>query len=296
MNPSARPLDGLGIAVVVALCLSFGFNQVAIKLAIADIPPLTQSALRSAGAAVIIMAWMRLRRIRFDIRDGTLVPGVVAGVLFALEFVLIYRGLVWTTATRTSLFLYTAPFFVVIGAHWLLPGDRFDLSQWIGLGLSFAGIAAALGIPTPAGDPHQLVGDLMVVAAAACWAATTLVIKASSLNRVSPEQTMLYQLLVSAPLLAIGAVLLGERFPGDPSAVALWSLAYQTVWVVSITFVIWFVVIQRYSASRVSAFTVLTPLFGVAAGRLVLGDPLTPTFVAAVVMVVAGLVLVNRPR
>ncbi|HLN08917.1 MAG TPA: EamA family transporter, partial [Xanthobacteraceae bacterium] len=64
----------------------------------------------------------------------------------------------------------------------------------------------------------------------------------------------------------------------------------------SITFVVWFAVIQRYSASRVSAFTFLTPLFGIAAGRVVLGDPLTATFLAAVAMVVAGLVLVNRPR
>ena len=61
-----------------------------------------------------------------------------------------------------------------------------------------------------------------------------------------------------------------------PSAVALGSLAYQTVWVVSITFALWFALIVRYSASRLSAFTFLTPLFGVAAGHLVLGEPLTP--------------------
>jgi len=54
--------------------------------------------------------------------------------------------------------------------------------------------------------------------------------------------------------------------------------------------------IQRYSASRLSAFTFLTPLFGVAAGHLVLGDPLTPAFALAVGLVVTGLVLVNRPR
>ncbi len=80
-----------------------------------------------------------------------------------------------------------------------------------------------------------------------------------------------------------------------PSALALGSLAYQTVWVVSITFVLWFALILRYSASRLSAFTFLTPLFGVAAGNLVLDEPITPAFAAAVVLVVAGLVLVNRP-
>jgi len=296
MIPAARPLDAVGLAIVIALCVCFGINQVAIKLAITDIPPLTQAALRSGGAALVVAAWMRLRGISFDLRDGTLVSGIVAGLLFALEFVLIYRGLVWTTATRTSLFLYTAPFFVVIGAHRLIPGDRFDLSQWLGLALSFAGIAVAFGIPEPSADPRQIAGDLMILGAAAAWGATTLVIKATRLNRATPEKTLLYQLVVSAPLLALGAVLLGEKFPANPSAVALWSLAYQTVWVVSITFVIWFAMIQRYSASRVSSFTFLTPLFGVAAGHLVLGDPLTPGFLAAAAMVVAGLVLVNRRR
>ncbi len=128
------------------------------------------------------------------------------------------------------------------------------------------------------------------------WAATTLVIKASALARASPEKTMLYQLAVSAPLLALGALAFGEKVTAMPSALALGSLAYQTFWVVSVTFVIWFALVVRYSANRLSVFTFLTPLFGVAAGYLVLGDPLTPGFVLAAAMVAAGIVLVNRPR
>jgi drug/metabolite transporter (DMT)-like permease len=102
--------------------------------------------------------------------------------------------------------------------------------------------------------------------------------------------------VVSIPLLALGAAALGERITAVPSPLALGALAYQTVWVVSITFAVWFALIVRYSASRLSAFTFLTPLFGVAAGNVVLDEPITPAFAAAVVLVVAGLVLVNRPR
>ena len=65
---------------------------------------------------------------------------------------------------------------------------------------------------------------------------------------------------------------------------------------VAVTFLAWFALIQRYSASRLSVFTFLTPLFGIAAGHMVLGDPLTPAFALAALLVVAGLVLVNRPR
>jgi drug/metabolite transporter (DMT)-like permease len=295
-SPSSRPLDATAIAVTIGLCLSWGFNNVAIKLAIHDIPPLIQSGARSVIAALLVGAWTQARGIPLLKRDGTLGAGILAGVLFALEFLLIYRGLVWTTATRGVLFLYLAPFFVVIGSRWLIPGDHFHLSQWLGLSLSFIGIVIAFGLPTPAADSRQVLGDLMLVGGAAAWAATTLTIKASALNRISAEKTLLYQLVVSAPLLGIGAILFGERMTAPPSAVALGAFAYQAIYVVSITFTIWFVLVVRYSAARLSVFTFLAPLFGVAAGHLVLGDPLTPAFAVAVALVAAGLLLVNRPR
>jgi drug/metabolite transporter (DMT)-like permease len=296
MTPSARPLDSVAIVVTVVLCLSWGVNQVAVKLAIPEIPPLIQAAVRSTGAAMIVALWARWRGIPLFRKDATLAPGLVAGVLFAIEFILIYRGLAWTTATRAVLFIYLAPFLVVIGGRWTLAGERFGRSQWTGLLLSFAGIVLAFGVPTPAPDPRQMIGDAMMVGAAAAWAATTLVIKASALNRVSAEKTLLYQLVVSAPLLALGAIIFAERVTALPSMLALGSLAYQTVWVVSVTFVAWFALIIRYSASRLSVFTFLTPLFGVAAGRAILGDPLTPAFAVAAAMVAGGLVLVNWPR
>jgi drug/metabolite transporter (DMT)-like permease len=291
---TTRPLDALAASIVVVLCLSWGFNQVATKLAIHDIPPLTQAAVRSAVAALLIAAWCRVRGISLLKHDGTLWFGIAAGVLFAAEFILIYQGLLYTTATRAVLFIYLAPFFVVLGARIVLPADRFGAAQWLGLGLSFAGMLIAFGLPTPAMDPRQHIGDVMMVAAALFWAATTLIIKASPLTHASAEKVMLYQLVVSAPIMTITALVVGERITHIPSALALGSLAYQTVWVVSVTFVVWFALIARYSASRLSAFTFLTPLFGVAAGHLVLNEPLTTAFAAAVVLVAAGLVLVNR--
>ncbi len=291
-----RPLDALATGAIVMLCLSWGFNQVAVKLAIHDIPPLTQGAIRSTVATLLVAGWCGLRGIPLLKRDGTLIPGLAAGTLFGIEFVCIYQGLAFTTATRAVLFIYLAPFFVVLGARIVLPADRFRLSQWTGLALSFAGMIVAFGLPTPALDPRQTLGDLMCVIAAAFWAATTLTLKASALNRVSAEKTMLYQLVVSAPILGLAAWATGEHITHWPSAVALGALSYQTIWVVSVTFVIWFALIARYSASRLSAFSFLTPLFGVAAGHLVLGEPLTSAFAAAVALVAAGLVLVNRPR
>jgi drug/metabolite transporter (DMT)-like permease len=291
-----RPLDAAGMAITVFLCVTWGFNQPAIKLAILEgVPPLLQCAIRSGLGMLIVLGIMRARGLPVMARDGTLAAGVAVGILFGLEFLLIYRGLIYTTASRATLFIYLAPFFVVLGARWLFPGDRFRIMQWIGLVLAFAGMVTAFGVPAPASSPHQLIGDLMMAGAAAAWAATTLVIKASSLSRISPEKTLLYQVAVCVPIVAAGALVFGERITAMPSAVALGSLAYQTV-VLGTTFSLWFALIVKFSASRLSAFTFLTPLFGVAAGHFVLGEPLTPAFALAVALVAGGLILVNRPR
>lgn len=291
----SRPLDGAAMALVVLLCFAWGFNQVAVKIALPDIPPLIQCTIRTALALLIVLAVMRWRGIPIAERDGTLAAGLIAGALFGLEFLLIYRGLVFTTASRAVLFIYLAPFFVTIGARLFLPADRFGPLQWAGLLMSFAGMLIAFGLPAPSADPRQIVGDIMMIGAAAAWAATTLVIKGSLLARISSEKTLVYQLLVCIPITGIGALAFGETIAAMPSAAAIGALTYQTL-VVSLTYAAWFALIVKFSAARLSAFTFITPLCGVAAGHLVLGDPMTPAFALAVVLVAAGLVLVNRPR
>jgi drug/metabolite transporter (DMT)-like permease len=295
LRSRSRPLDAGASSLIVLMCLLWGLNQVAIKFSLPDVPPFTQALIRSTGGLLIVLGWARLRGIVLIARDGTLWPGIAAGLLFGLEFLFIYAGLRFTTASRASLFLYTAPFFVALGGRWLLPGERLGANQWAGLALCFAGLALAIGVPQANVGARMLFGDALLIGAGAAWGATTLVIKATRLNRSSPEKTLVYQLVVSIPVLAAAAALFAERVAAVPGTTALSWMLYQVV-VVGVTFPFWFWLIQRYSATRVSAFTILTPLFGVAAGCLLLGEPFTVAFGMAVALVIAGLVLVNRPR
>ena len=193
---------------MVVLCLSWGFNQVAAKLAIHDIPPLMQARIRSVGAALLVAGWCQgARHAAVRARRHARRRAHRRRCCSASSSSCIYQGLAYTTATRAMLFLYLAPFFVVLGTRIFLPADRFHPAQWLGLALSFAGMMVAFGLPTPALDPRQTLGDVMMVGAALLWAATTLLIKASALNRISAEKVMLYQLVVSAPMLALAACL-----------------------------------------------------------------------------------------
>ena len=293
-SSAGRPLSPGAAALMLMLCLSWGFNQIAIKLALPDIPPMLQATIRSAGALPVLLLVARLRGVKLFERDGTLGAGLFAGVLFGLEFVLIYRGLLLTTASRAVVFLYTAPFFVALGSYQFL-GERLRASQWGGLALSFAGVALAIGVPQADVDANVLWGDLMVVGGGAMWAATTLVAKGTALRRAAPEKALGYQVAMSVPILAFAAWFSGETLTRVPGALALSLLVYQAIWVVGLTFVIWFALVQAYSASKLSAFTFITPLFGVAASYFIMHDTLTLAFGAAALLVIAGLYLVNRP-
>jgi drug/metabolite transporter (DMT)-like permease len=242
----------------------------------------------------VILAIGWLRGVKFFRRDGTLWPGLFAGLMFGVEFVLIFRGLLLTSASRAVVFLYTAPFFVALGSYQFL-GERLSPLQWGGLGLSFAGVALAIGVPQPDVDASVLLGDLMVVGGGALWAATTLVAKGTSLRNAAPEKALGYQVALSIPILGFAAWISGEAITHAPGPLAVSLLAYQAVWVVGLTFVLWFALVKTYSASKLSAFTFITPLFGVAASYFIMHDTLTLAFGAAALLVIAGLYFVNKP-
>jgi drug/metabolite transporter (DMT)-like permease len=294
-SSAGRPLSPGAIALMLMLCLSWGFNQVAVKLVLPDVPPMLQALSRSVGALPVLLLIGWFRGVKFFERDGTLWPGMVAGLIFGIEFVLIYQGLLLTSASRAVVFLYTAPFFVALGSYLFL-GERLRAAQWAGLGLSFAGVALAIGVPQANVDTSVLLGDLLIVAGGSLWAATTLIVKTTPLIRAPAEKGLGYQVAISIPILALAAWFRGETLTHMPSALSLSLLAYQAFWVVGLTFLLWFMLVKTYSASKLSAFTFITPLFGVVASYFIMHDAITLAFGAAAVLVIAGLYLVNRPE
>jgi drug/metabolite transporter (DMT)-like permease len=290
-------LDTVAIASLLVCCLLWGLNQVATKVALVDIPPLTQAALRSLGAALLVLAWSHWRGIDLWARDSTWRAGCWIGALFAAEFACIFVGLQFTSASRMVVFLYLAPFMVAIGMRFVAPRERLHPLQWVGMVVAFAGVAWAFSeafSASSAVDQRQWWGDALGLAAAAFWAATTLTIRATSLARAPAEKTLLYQLAVSAALLALAAHASGEVWPQRIGAMALGSLAFQTVVVTFASYLLWFWLVRHYPATRLAAFTLLTPIAGLAAGVGLLGEPLTMHLGSAALAVALGIALVSR--
>lgn len=288
-----RPLDTTAFSLMTLLCFLWGVQQTVVKLTAPYMSLVMQGGVRSALATLLLFVWARTRGTPLFQRDGTLRAGLLAGLLFSVEFIFIYAGLGHTAASRMVVFLYLTPPLTALGLTLFVPAERMTVRQWLGVFISFAGIVLAFSEGFFAAHASTWLGDLFGILAATCWAATTVVVRSTTLARASAAKTLLYQLAAASVLLISVSVLMGE--PGvqavTPGVIA--SIAYQGAIVAFASFLVWFWLLTRYLAARMAAFSFLTPLFGVLAGVVVLDEPLTPLFVFAAALVAAGIVLVN---
>jgi len=296
MTAERKPLDARAFGLMVLLTALWGFQQVTIKLAAADVSLVMQAAIRSIIATFLLLGWAHGRGIALFRRDGTLGPGLLAGLLFGGEFVFIYAGLAHTAASRMIVFIYLTPALTALGVHWLVPGERLALRQWTGVAVAFAGLTLAFAEGFSSAQGATFLGDLFGVIAAVLWAATTVLIRASTLARITATKTLFYQLWVSALVLLAASLLMGEPGVVAVTPLALASLAYQGVIVAFASYLAWFWLLTRYLAGRLAVFSFLAPLFGVIFGVWLLDEPLTPSFAGAALLVGAGIVLVNLRR
>jgi drug/metabolite transporter (DMT)-like permease len=286
-------LDLTATSVLLACCAVWGFTQVAIKLTLPGISPVFGAGLRSLGSAALVAAWCGLRGVPLRNGDGVAGHAILIGLLFGGEFVLVYLGLTLAPASHAIIFLYTTPFLVAIGAHFVLPGEPLTARKFLGLTLAFAGLCVAVADGLTLPTARVLLGDLLELGAAALWAATILVVKRRADLPITPVQTLFYQLAVSAPFLLACAWVLGEPGITGLTPIVIGAFLYQVVVVAGASYLAWFWLLARYPASHLAAFTFWTPIVGVIAAGLVLGEPITPALAAAVAFVAAGLYVVN---
>jgi drug/metabolite transporter (DMT)-like permease len=296
MQTSKRALDATAVGTVIGLCLLWGLSQVSIRVANQGVSPIFQAAVRSVIAGLLVAGWARLRGIPLVHRDRTLLHGLVIGLMFGTEFVFVYLGLAYTTASHAVIFLYTAPFFVALGAHWLLPAEPLTARKLVGLVLAFGGVVAtlwdSLGRPTHL----QLLGDLLSLTAGFLWAATSLYLKRVVRTSMAPSQMLFYQLGFSAVQLSVMSLLFESGPVRDLTPLVLACMAYQGIIIAFASYLVWFWLIQRYPVSLVSGFTFFTPVFGIFLGGILLHEPLTAKLLLGGGLVTGGMLLVNWPE
>lgn len=290
-----KELDARAVSCMLLLCMVWALQPIVLKATSRDFTPILQLGLRSGAAALLVALLMAWRRERITLRDGTLPAGVLVGVLFGLEFLLVGEGLRHTSAAHMVVFLYTAPIFAALGLHLRLPAERLVPLQWLGIVLAFGGIAAAFLGRDAGGAPFSramLVGDLLGLLGGMAWGATTVVVRCSRLSGAPATQTLLYQ-LVGAFVLLTGAALASGQATFVPTPQVWAGFLFQVLVVSFASFLLWFSLLRNYLASRLGAFSFLTPLLGVLLGAWLLGETIERNFQLAVVPVLLGVVLVS---
>lgn len=290
-------MDARAVLLMLLLCVLWGGQQSVIKLVASDISPTLQISLRSGIGVLLIALFMVVRKISFALHRGPWKAGLLAGLLFAFEFLFIGEGLHRTTASHMAVFLYTAPIFTALGLHLFLVEERLSTAQWAGILLCFAGISVAFlgGFAQASVNSTSLWGDFLGLTAGFLWGATTVVLRVTGLNRIPAAQTTLYQLILGFIVLLIASALSDQLSVNWTPAVIVAVLA-QGVLIAFFTLLVWFWLLTHYLASRLASFTFLTPLFGVAFGVILLDDPLDFAFVLGAALVIAGVSIVNRPK
>jgi drug/metabolite transporter (DMT)-like permease len=293
MNPVQRKdhLDALAIGILVLCCMFWGLQQILVKLTLPEVPPVMQAALRCVGATLLLLLWCRWRGVALFGRDGSLWAGLLAGALFAAEFAFIYQGLQYTSASRLTVFLYTAPFWVAALVPWFVRSERLRPLQWLGLFCAFIAVVFALREGMGGGSAR---GDLMGLLAGALWGLTTVSIRATNLTRISPEKLLFYQIAFTAVSLSALSLALGETWTFAWSARAWTIMGIQASVGAFASYLVWMWMLGRYPATKISVFVFLTPLFALLFGNLMLGEAVTPTLLVALGLVAVGIVLVNR--
>lgn len=290
---ATRQMDVQGAAALVGFAALMAFNQVVIKVANDGFQPVFLAGLRSAGALVCMALWMRWRGLPFAVPRDQIGPGLLIGVVFAAEFIFLFIALDLTTVIRVSIIYYSMPVWLALAAGPLL-GERLTARKSAGLALAFAGVVVAL---VSRGDDvtgqASLLGDLLALAGAMAWAGIALCARGTRLREATPEMQLVWQLIVSAPILLLAAAFFGPLLR-DPQAIHIAGLLFQVVVIASFGYLLWLWLLGIYPAAQVASFSFLSPLFGVLFGGLLLGERLGPGLALAAGLLAVGLVLINR--
>ena len=288
------PLDGKATVLMLLLCTIWGLQQIALKAAAPDMAPVLQIGLRSGVAAILVGLFLRFRGLSLLPERSALPAGLLAGLLFSLEYLLAGEGLRHTSAAHMSVMLYTAPVFAALGLHLRLPEERLNPIQWSGILVAFGGVVIMFYEPASAGPSagDMLRGDFLGLLAAMSWGETTVVIRTSKLADVPSAQTVMIQLMCAVVILLAVCVLFGDTTI-NPTGILWVSLGYQTVIVCFFSFLVWFWLLRVYLASRLGVLSFLTPVFGVIFGVTLLNESVGIRFIAGALCTLSGIVLVS---
>lgn len=291
--PSSDRIPAGVVVFVMFLAFLWGCNIVAIKIGLAGVPPLAAAGIRFGIALPLIIVWAAFRGIPIVPTRSEMPRLLLVGLIFTVQIGLINLGTDRTQAARASVFLNAYPVFVAFISHFFVPNDRLTGRKVIGLAVAFAGLIVVFGRSLLHWDKVTLAGDLLVISSGILLA--VLVVMISRLGqRTAPVRITVAELAVGVPLFFFFSAIFESGQSWSFSASVIVALCYQGFAVSAFCFVAWATLLKSYSPSKLSVLFFSTPVWGVIASILILGEGISWQLIAGAAFVAAGIYIVNR--
>ena len=295
-RPAVISEEPRGNIIALALLLAFlwGGNSLAIKVGLQDFPPMALAFLRFVIGLVVIGGWALFRRIPLKLRRGELPRLLLLTTIFILQIICLNTGTLYTSASRSTIFINVYPFFTALFAHFWIPGERLSVTKTLGIVVAFSGVFVTVAPELGQGET-SVIGDIVVLVSG-CFLGLRVVVTKLLIQSIHPYRLLAWLLTLSLPFYATASFVVERGEPMQLTLSAALALLYQGGVIAGFCFLAWTAILERYSASKLVVLFFATPLSGVLFSHLILGDELTLSLLGGAALVAAGIYLVNMRR
>ena len=288
-------IDAFGAVALISFSLLLGINHVVIKIVNVGLNPIFFAGIRSFIAFLFIIIWMKFTRKPIVFNKKNINICLIAGLVFALEFLFLFLALDFTSVSRNSIIYYSMPLWLTILLFFTKNKEKLSFIKLLGLILAFSGVVISVS-KNDSGliiNSSSLFGDFLAFLAALFWALLIIIAKNSNFNKETPEMQLLWMVMISGPILICFSFFIEDPIR-DFQIIHIWGLLFQSIVVVAGGFLFWLWLLSKYPASGVASFSFLTPIFTIFFGWLILSEVMTPDFLFAAFLVITGLIFINK--
>jgi O-acetylserine/cysteine efflux transporter len=275
------------LGLILLIMVIWGLNYPVGKIGVGEVTPIMMIAIRFALVALLLLPfvpapWGHMRRIFY-----------LSIMIGAGHFAPNFTGLKYVDSGVGAILNQLAvPFSSILAAIFFK--DRIGWRRALGMGLAFAGVAVLVGEPK---RPTDLFGAFLMMAASLAWAIS--LIQTKFLKEVHPLSLVAWMTLMAVPQL-VGLSLLLEEQPIARALAAGWAgwgpILYMAVFVSIVSHSLWYMLVQRHPINVTAPFALLTPVFGVIFGVLILGEEFTWWMLAGSLITLAGVAIITIRR
>lgn len=293
MVAEPRNVDLKAAALTALLSFLWGGNPIAIKIGLADAPPIRQAWMRFVLGGLTVLLWAWLTRTSLRIHPHEVRPLLILGVIFTVQIALLNLGVKYTSAGHVSVLLNAYPIYIVLLAHFFVPGDRLSGGRAVGALIAYAGVVLLFSRQFNLQSAH-LLGDTLTSGSAFLLGARTVYLN-RAVQRIEPVKLLLAQMAFGVPCYLAWSALFEAAEPYRWTSRLALALGFQGIVVAGFNFILQLHLLKTYKPSGLAAYFLTTPVFGVFLSWLILDEAVTVRLLASAALVVGGIALTSRP-